>query len=127
MSTLILTAGWITVAVSSNTLGSLLIRNVDAWVASGNVSATQRANIVNFADFLMSYTIIVALIAVVLVIITIAVGFMPTWIALVRNHHNKGGVILTNVFLDWTIIGWIAAFIMSLTSAIRRVIPPERW
>ena len=33
-----------------------------------------------------------------------------------REHHNKGAILLLNLVLGWTILGWVAALIWSATS-----------
>lgn len=39
---------------------------------------------------------------------------MPAIIGVLRNHRNMVLVILLNVFLGWTLVGWIATLIFSL-------------
>ena len=39
--------------------------------------------------------------------------FIPSFWVLVRNTDNKWQVIFINTFLGWTIIGWIAAWVMA--------------
>ena len=50
--------------------------------------------------------------------LAIAIGIfiylLPGWIAWSRSHQNKGPIILINVFLGWTIIGWIIALLWSV-------------
>ena len=41
---------------------------------------------------------------------------LPTLIATIRKHHNGLPIALINVFLGWTFVGWIVAFIWSCTS-----------
>ena len=36
---------------------------------------------------------------------------MPTVVALVRDKYGAGGVALVNVFLGWTVIGWLLALV----------------
>lgn len=45
--------------------------------------------------------------------------FLPAIVAAMRHTHNSGGILLLNIFLGWTFIGWIVALIMALTSAPR--------
>jgi hypothetical protein len=47
-------------------------------------------------------------------IISLALYFLPTIIAVVRHHRNTLGVFLLNFFLGWTFIGWIAALIWAV-------------
>ena len=51
--------------------------------------------------------------------------FLPTIIAVLRRKSSSLGIFLLNLFLGWTFIGWIAAFIWSL-SADRRVVVMDR-
>jgi ABC-type transport system involved in cytochrome c biogenesis permease component len=46
----------------------------------------------------------------------LAIGFLPTFIALARHHHNSLAIFALNLLLGWTGIGWIAALIWSLTA-----------
>lgn len=41
---------------------------------------------------------------------------LPTMIAGNRDHHNFGAIFALNLLLGWSILGWIIAFIWSLTS-----------
>jgi len=56
--------------------------------------------------------------ALVLVLVVIAIAiihFVPTIIAFHRDHPNKIGIFVLNLLLGWTVIGWVAALIWSLT------------
>ncbi len=44
------------------------------------------------------------------------VYFAPSTIAENRKHHNYLAILFTNLFLGWTIIGWVVALIWSGTS-----------
>ncbi|MCI5150757.1 MAG: superinfection immunity protein [Candidatus Electrothrix sp. MAN1_4] len=53
----------------------------------------------------------------VLKVIVIAVIYsLPSIIAYKRNHHNALAIFLSNLFLGWTIIGWIVSIIWSGTA-----------
>ena len=41
--------------------------------------------------------------------------FIPTIIAIARNHRSKGGIIALNILLGWTFLGWIGSLVWSLT------------
>ncbi|MDD5402585.1 MAG: superinfection immunity protein [Dehalococcoidales bacterium] len=47
--------------------------------------------------------------------------FLPTIISLVRNINGKLGVFLLNGLLGWTVIGWVAALVISLTKSRKKV------
>jgi T4 superinfection immunity protein len=48
--------------------------------------------------------------------------FTPTLIALLRGHHNSAAIFVLNALVGWTVLGWIGAFVWSLT-AVWRPIP----
>ncbi len=42
--------------------------------------------------------------------------FVPTIVAYRRKHHNKKAILLLNLFLGWTGIGWVGALIWAATA-----------
>ena len=42
------------------------------------------------------------------------VYFLPSLVAWVRGHHAVLAVFLTNLFLGWTFLGWVAALVWSV-------------
>lgn len=47
-------------------------------------------------------------------IVLLLLYFTPTIIAHSRSHRNATGVTLLNIFLGWTVLGWLGAFLWSL-------------
>jgi Superinfection immunity protein len=54
--------------------------------------------------------------------LTVIVGgyFLPTIIAAARKVPNGGSVLVVNLFLGWTLIGWVVALAMAA-----RTVPQE--
>jgi hypothetical protein len=50
------------------------------------------------------------------------VYLVPTVIALVRRHKNALAIVLINIFLGWSVLGWLIVLIWSLTG--RAAQPP---
>ena len=50
------------------------------------------------------------------VIFLIGLYFLPWIIAILRNHHNRQAIVVTNLLLGWTLIGWLACLIWSFTN-----------
>ena len=48
-------------------------------------------------------------------LIVLAIYFVPTLVAIKREHHNLAAIIALNVLLGWTILGWVAALVWALT------------
>ncbi|HYV70224.1 MAG TPA: superinfection immunity protein [Pseudolabrys sp.] len=42
--------------------------------------------------------------------------FLPALISALHWHHNQNAIFLTNLFFDWTVIGWVAALIWCSTT-----------
>lgn len=51
-----------------------------------------------------------------LAIIGIAIYFVPTFIAIKRDHPQKLPIILINVIFGATLIGWVGALVWALMS-----------
>ncbi len=49
-------------------------------------------------------------------VVLIALYFLPTIIALVRFHRNSAAVSIVNLFLGWTLIGWVVALAWSVAA-----------
>ena len=58
--------------------------------------------------------------ALIVVVITLAIYLLPTWIALSRHKRNTASIAVLNVFLGWTAIGWVVALIWAVAHE-----PPE--
>jgi hypothetical protein len=43
--------------------------------------------------------------------------FLPAIIAATRHTHNATGILLLNLFLGWTVIGWFVVLLMAICSA----------
>jgi hypothetical protein len=50
-----------------------------------------------------------------LVVILVVCYFIPTVVAFSRGHHNAGAICALNVFLGWTVVGWVTALVWALT------------
>lgn len=50
------------------------------------------------------------------VVWAIAVYFLPTYEAYIRKHRNLAGVALLNIFLGWTLLGWVGALVWSVSN-----------
>jgi Superinfection immunity protein len=47
----------------------------------------------------------------------IGLYFLPSIIAAVRHTHNAAGIVLLNLFLGWTFVGWVVALLLAICSA----------
>jgi uncharacterized membrane protein len=62
--------------------------------------------------------------AVVFGIIGLALYFLPTIIAVARKHPNTTAIVLIDVLLGWTFLGWVGALVWSLLTPSTVVVTP---
>ena len=56
----------------------------------------------------------------ILIIISFFLYFLPSIIANARKNSNSTAITLLNLFLGWTVIGWIAALIWAFSSGSKQ-------
>ena len=54
--------------------------------------------------------------SLIVLVVVLLLHFLPTVIAFLRHHHNLIAIFALNLLLGWTGLGWIIAFIWSLTA-----------
>ena len=52
--------------------------------------------------------------AVAMFIVLAVIYFIPTFVVK-KSHPNQAGVILLNIFLGWTFLGWVGALIWAIS------------
>jgi len=52
-------------------------------------------------------------------VLCVTIALLPTGVALIRQHNNFMPILLVNVLLGITGIGWIVALIWSFTSNVK--------
>jgi hypothetical protein len=67
-----------------------------------------------FGTGLMSFSIVL--------LVCIALYMLPSFIAYRRDCPNKLAILLVNIFLGWTFVGWFGALIWSVLSFTRKEI-----
>ncbi len=50
------------------------------------------------------------------IILLILLYFTPILVANHRHHKNQAGIAVLNIFLGWTIIGWVGALIWAVSN-----------
>lgn len=57
-----------------------------------------------------------ALIGALGLIVLLVAYFVPAFVAYSRGVPNKGSVFVINLFLGWTVVGWVVALAMAARS-----------
>jgi len=73
---------------------------------------------------------IALLVGLLILVAGIAFYFLPSIVAHNRGHRNFVPILLVNIFVGWTFIGWIVALVWSFTHDVEGddvVVTPERY
>ena len=84
--------------------------NVEPDSVAHRVGILQVVGLV-YAGVIFFFGLASVLVGVLLALIPLY--FLPTLVAFVRDHKNSAGIVLLNVFLGWTLLGWVAALVWS--------------
>lgn len=63
---------------------------------------------------------------IILIVVGFLFYFIPTIIALLRNHPNGVSILIVNFFLGWMLIGWVIALAWSCSAKAQSVIIKNR-
>lgn len=65
----------------------------------------------------MNGEVVTAMVGAVAVLgITIAVYMLPWIVALMRHKRSTAGIFVCNLFLGWTLIGWVVSLVWAFTT-----------
>lgn len=57
----------------------------------------------------------------VLVLVGVVLYFVPSYLAMERQHHLRRLICAINVLLGWTVVGWVVAMAMALSGVKKSV------
>ena len=49
-------------------------------------------------------------------VLTLVIYFLPSYIAMARNHKQMVPIFVLNLFLGWTLVGWVVALAWAFTN-----------
>lgn len=58
-----------------------------------------------------------AIVLVIVLGVSLLLYFLPTIIAVKRDHKSKGGIIALNILLGWTMLVWLICLVWSLSDS----------
>jgi len=65
------------------------------------------------------------LVFVIMLVISFLIYFLPSFVASSKKHNNFTGVLLLNIFLGWTFLGWVAALVWSVQTQDKQKVVNE--
>ena len=51
----------------------------------------------------------------ILITLVLFIHFLPTIIAVYKKHLQLNAILMLNILLGWTFIGWVFAFVWAMT------------
>jgi T4 superinfection immunity protein len=51
-------------------------------------------------------------------LIVLCLYLLPTVVAIRRAHHQLAAILIVDVFLGWTFVGWVVALAMAFTPVV---------
>ena len=54
-------------------------------------------------------------IGITVIILSLIIYFLPSIIAIFRSKSNTAAIVVLNLFLGWTFIGWLVALIWAVS------------
>ncbi|MQA85021.1 MAG: superinfection immunity protein [Streptosporangiales bacterium] len=68
------------------------------------------------------------IVGIIILLAMVASYGLPSIIALLRKAPSAGSVIVINIFLGWTFVGWVVALAMAVRSHPQQVVmAPPTW
>ena len=52
----------------------------------------------------------------ILAIFLVLLYCLPAIVAALRDHHQRSAIVVLNLFLGWTFLGWVAALVWAATA-----------
>ena len=49
-----------------------------------------------------------------------ALYFLPMFVAVKRDHRNTAAIAILNLFLGWTLLGWVVSLVWAVADDTRR-------
>jgi hypothetical protein len=58
--------------------------------------------------------------------VVLGLYFLPSFVAGHRRHPSGGAVIILNLLLGWTLLGWVVALVWAMTGEAGSAVPPTK-
>ena len=63
--------------------------------------------------------ILYGILGIVAVALVGGLYFLPSICAFARDHSSKAGILILNIFLGWTLLGWVVSLVWAFTDTRR--------
>lgn len=90
-----------------------ITNNCFGVIAPSDVKPTESTVEINRAGNMAARAGITMAIRLIIIVVGMVIYLIPTMVVCKRNHTYKVAIILLNIFLGWTFIGWIGCLVWS--------------
>ncbi|MEK7613668.1 MAG: superinfection immunity protein [Patescibacteria group bacterium] len=59
------------------------------------------------------------------ILLCLTIYMLPAGIGIIRGRSNAGAIFVLNLFLGWTLIGWVIALVWAVADDNKKIIPTQ--
>ena len=66
-----------------------------------------------------------AITVIIGILLCITIYMLPAGIGIIRGRSNAGAIFVLNLFLGWTLIGWVVALVWAVADDNKKITPTQ--
>jgi hypothetical protein len=66
-----------------------------------------------------------AITVIIGILLCITIYMLPAGIGIIRGRSNAGAIFVLNLFLGWTLIGWVVALVWAVADDNKKIPPTQ--
>ncbi len=66
-----------------------------------------------------------AITVIIGVLLCLTIYMLPAGIGIIRGRSNAGAIFVLNLFLGWTLIGWVIALVWAVADDNKKIAPTQ--
>ena len=59
------------------------------------------------------------------ILLCLTIYMLPAGIGIIRSRSNAGAIFVLNLFLGWTLIGWVIALVWAVADDNKKITPAQ--
>lgn len=92
-------------------IGGIILIVIVMLIINYADKVNSRSNDMQSIESMVGSAIITGLLAALIIAVSIGVYLMPTFVACRKKHPYTVGIVLIDIFLGWSLIGWVGALV----------------
>ncbi len=66
-----------------------------------------------------------AITVIIGILLCLTIYMLPAGIGIIRGRSNSGAIFVLNLFLGWTLIGWVIALVWAVADDSKKITPAQ--